>query len=308
MRVVLSADMEGITGIARLRECLAASSEYWETGRPTMTAEVAAAAEGLLAAGATEVVVLDNHGSGNPANVDATGLPPGARLETWNVFDLPQREVDAMLQVGYHARGGVEGFLSHTYVPGLRLRVDEELISESHGRVWAAGVPLLGIVGNDLHEQTLGSLAGTPFLVVQRSRGHGGVEAVYPEAEDSVSAIRSFAEQALRQIAEAPRPAPPQRISFHASLPNAAQVEATMTEAGWTRAAELEYSVDLAAWPDARGPLAAAMAAGIAPYLEWWRDGITSPAVRASEDQDALRRLVDSLERWERASEPDWWV
>ena len=34
-----------------------------------MTADVAAAAVGLLAAGADEVVVLDNHLSGNPENI-----------------------------------------------------------------------------------------------------------------------------------------------------------------------------------------------------------------------------------------------
>jgi hypothetical protein len=76
-----------------------------------------------------------------------------------------------MFQVGYHARGGVEGFLSHTYVPGLRLRVAGELISESHCRAWAAEVPLLGIIGNDLHLATLGSFEETPYLVVQTSAG-----------------------------------------------------------------------------------------------------------------------------------------
>ena len=55
------------------------------------------------------------------------------------------------------------------YVPGLRFRVDGELISESHCRAWASGVPLLGITGNDLHLGTIGSLAGTPYLVTQKS-------------------------------------------------------------------------------------------------------------------------------------------
>ena len=81
-----------------------------------------AACEGLLAGGASELVVLDNHG-GNTVNVSPASLPHGARLETWNVYDLREHGVDAMFQVGYHARGGVDGFLSHTYLPGLRLRV-----------------------------------------------------------------------------------------------------------------------------------------------------------------------------------------
>src|SRR3954453_18430178 len=105
MRVVLSTDMEGVSGLSHAREIVAACPEYWETGRPAYEAEVAAACEGLLAGGATEVIVLDNHASGNPANVGADALPAGARLETWNVWDLPERGIDAMFQVGYHARG-----------------------------------------------------------------------------------------------------------------------------------------------------------------------------------------------------------
>ena len=128
--------------------------------------------------------MLDNHASGNPANIAADALPAGARLETWNVWDLPEHGVDAMLQVGYHARGGVDGFLSHTYGLELRLRCGDELISESHGRAWAAQTRLIGIIGNDLHEQTLGSLSGTPFLVVQRSVGHEAAEPVAGPGRD----------------------------------------------------------------------------------------------------------------------------
>jgi hypothetical protein len=61
-----------------------------------MTADVAAAAVGLLAARAEEVVVLDNHLSGNPENILGEALPAGARPETWNVFDLvdgPEKSV-----------------------------------------------------------------------------------------------------------------------------------------------------------------------------------------------------------------------
>ena len=155
MLVVVSVDMEGASQLGSVREIFGCFPEYWQTGKPRLEADVAAACEGLLAGGASELVVIDNHG-GNTINVSAESLPLGARLETWNVFDLPAHGADAMFQVGYHARGGVDGFLSHTYLPGLRLRLGDELISESHGRAWAAEVPLLGITGNDRHHETLG--------------------------------------------------------------------------------------------------------------------------------------------------------
>src|SRR4051812_35195299 len=188
MLVVLSADMEGVSQLSEAREILAACPEYWETGKPRYGEEVAAACEDLLAGGATEVVVLDNHASGNPANITADALPAGARLETWNVWDLPEHGLDAMFQVGYHARGGVDGVLSHTWGLDLRLRCGGELISESPGRAWAAQPRLIGTPGNDRHEQTLGSLSGTPSLIVQRSSGHATAEPIA-----GPDAVREFA-------------------------------------------------------------------------------------------------------------------
>ena len=91
MRVVLSVDMEGISQLTEPREILSCRPEYWATGKPRMEADTAAAAQGLLEAGADEVIVLDNHGSGNPQNVSPESLPAGSSLETWNVFDLPSR-------------------------------------------------------------------------------------------------------------------------------------------------------------------------------------------------------------------------
>src|SRR2546421_6650989 len=106
--------MEGLSQLRAAREIVAACPEYWLTGKPRYEEEVAAACEGLLAGGATEVVVLDNHASGNPANIAADRLPAGGRLETRKVWDLPEHRVDANVPGGYHARGGGGRVLSHT--------------------------------------------------------------------------------------------------------------------------------------------------------------------------------------------------
>jgi hypothetical protein len=94
VRVVLSADMEGMSQLRQASEIVAACPEYWLTGKPRYEDEVAAACDGLLAGGATEVVVLDNHASGNPANIAVDALPSGTRLETWNLWDVPRHPVD----------------------------------------------------------------------------------------------------------------------------------------------------------------------------------------------------------------------
>lgn len=267
MRIVLSADMEGISQIRDLDELLAWRPQYWETGRARMTDDVVAAATGLLQGGATEVVVLDNHFSGNPCNVIADRLPAGARIATWNVFDLPALAVDGMLQVGYHPRRNVAGFAPHTYVPGLRLSIGDEDIGESHGRAWAANTRLLGIIGHAAHGDTLGSLAGTPFLAVQDGSEPEAATPRFTDPDASADAIRDFAREAICGIARAPRPAPPTQASFAASLaePDDMQVQ-MMLAGGWTRTHATSFRARLTRWSSAREPLAAAMNAAMAPF------------------------------------------
>jgi D-aminopeptidase len=303
MLVVLSADMEGVSQLSRAREILAACPEYWETGKPRYEEEVAAACEGLLAGGATEVVVLDNHASGSPTNIAADALPAGARLETWSVWDLPEHGVDAMFQVGYHARGGVDGFLSHTYGLELRLRCGEELISESHGRAWAAQTRLIGITGNDLHQQTLGSLFGTPFLIVQRSLGHQTAE---PAA--GLGEIREFARACAESAGEVPPVDVPGATRLAASMPHGANVEATMREGGWTRAGDVEYQIALASWRDAREPVAAAMLAAFAPVMQVWSNDLTGPERAGAYDVAKRERLGAAIDSWADTAGPEWFT
>src|SRR6185436_12577672 len=114
-------------------------------------------------------------------------------LEAWHMFDLRERGVDALLQVGCHSRAELDAFVPHTYSPELVLHVDAEPISESHGRAWAADVPLLGICGNDVHARTLGSLDGVPYLVTQYTSS-----TVNARCAASLDEIEGFAEEAAR--------------------------------------------------------------------------------------------------------------
>jgi D-aminopeptidase len=276
MRVALSADMEGVSQLDDWRAVLAFDPAYWRKGRAQMEAEVAAAARGLLSGGADEVVVLDNHFSGNPVNVRPESLPAGARLETWNLFDLRERGVDAQLQVGYHSRAGLDAFWPHTYAPELVLDVDGEPISESHGRAWAAAVPLLGICGNEVHGRTLGSLDGVPFLVTQRTSSP-----VDARPAATLDEIERFAESVAREGGVPVRP--PQRARL----------------AAFVRGDPL-YALDLARWQDARQPIADAMAAAVAPWLPYFTtfDLTSEEAMTAVQDEPLVRETRDAVEAW----------
>ena len=211
-----------------------------------------------------------------------------------------------MLQLGYHSRGGGEGFISHTYVPGLRLRVGDELISESHGRAWAGQVPLIGIIGNDTHQETLGSLSQTPYLVVQRTIQNDLAEPVFRE-QDGLEAIRAFARDAVRDSATVPPPVIPRNVVFAASMPNGAEQSDAMQAAGWRRTGEVEYEAHLTTWADARPLLATAMNAAVSPLLPYF-DGATSAEQAAALDPAKVARFSTLVDRWCGQSHPDWYT
>ena len=62
LKVFISVDMEGITGVVNVDDASRGGKDY-DYFRQTMTREANAAIEGALAAGATEIIVRDSHGT-----------------------------------------------------------------------------------------------------------------------------------------------------------------------------------------------------------------------------------------------------
>jgi len=62
MKIFINADIEGVTTTTRWEETGSNNASYFPHAMQ-MTNEVLAACEGALAAGATEIVVKDAHGS-----------------------------------------------------------------------------------------------------------------------------------------------------------------------------------------------------------------------------------------------------
>src|SRR3546814_17699783 len=77
MKIYISADIEGVDGITNWNEAEKNHPDYPEF-RERMTEEVVAACEGAIAAGATEILIKDAHGSGR--TILAERLPDCARL------------------------------------------------------------------------------------------------------------------------------------------------------------------------------------------------------------------------------------
>jgi len=117
MKIFISADMEGISGIVASDEVSSAHRDYAEF-RKTMTLEVNAAIEGALEAGATEILVNDSHGGGR--NILPELLNPEAILSRGQPLPSMIAPLDhsftAAMLVGYHAMRGTEcAIMDHTY-------------------------------------------------------------------------------------------------------------------------------------------------------------------------------------------------
>ena len=118
MKILIAADMEGITGVVQWDHVNTTHPEY-QRFRRLMTADVNAAIQGAYEAGATEVIVTDGHAYGR--NILIEELDPRARLNSGTPQPLSMIEgvdqgVDGVLFVGYHARGGAQSaILDHTW-------------------------------------------------------------------------------------------------------------------------------------------------------------------------------------------------
>lgn len=118
LKVFISVDMEGVTGVVNVDDARRSGKDY-DYFRQIMTREANAAIEGALAAGATEIIVRDSHGSA--LNLLPEMLHSSAKLiRDWSGGPMYMMEgidasYDAAIYVGYHARAGTSnGVLDHT--------------------------------------------------------------------------------------------------------------------------------------------------------------------------------------------------
>ncbi|MBD3334141.1 MAG: amino acid amidase [Candidatus Eisenbacteria bacterium] len=157
MKVYISADIEGVTGTTHWDETDKKHGDF-AAARDQMTAEVAAACQGALAAGAKEIWIKDAHHTGR--NIDPAKLPEDVRLiRGWSghPFSMIQ-ELDesfqAMIMIGYHSRAGSgTSPLAHTLTGALNSITlngapASEFLLHAYGAA-LAGVPVVLVSGDE---------------------------------------------------------------------------------------------------------------------------------------------------------------
>ncbi|TDQ52455.1 M55 family metallopeptidase [Actinorugispora endophytica] len=157
MRILISADMEGATGVTWPAD-VEPGTEQWQRCRAMFTSDVNGAVAGFIAGGATEVLVNEAHST--MRNLLLERLDERAAMLTGRHKDLSMVEgvqrgdVDGVAFVGYHCGAGEEGVLAHTYLPNSITGVWLDGAPASEGRLNARvaaeyGSPVVLVTGDD---------------------------------------------------------------------------------------------------------------------------------------------------------------
>jgi D-amino peptidase len=205
-RIFISADIEGVAGIATTLQTSDQAAQYQE-GRQLMTDEVNAAIAGAFEGGATDVVVCDSHaGMQNliPSRLDERAiLIRGAMRDSLQMEGL-DASFHAVFITGTHARAGTaDAVLDHTWNSAViyNLRINGRTMNEAglNGLVSGRyGVPVVLITGDEATvEQSREYLPDAVMVAVKQSRARGVTSSLHP-AEAS-RRIRQAAADAVRK-------------------------------------------------------------------------------------------------------------
>jgi D-amino peptidase len=203
LKVYISADMEGITGLVDAEDVQPHGRDY-ERGRVMMTEDVNAAVRGAFDAGATSVLVNDAHGPMRnllPDLLDPRALLIKGRPKPMGMLEGLTGEYDAVMCVGFHSRAGTLGVLSHSFM-GHEIEdiwLDDRPVGEIgllHATAAALGVPVVLLSGDDTAcAEMLAWDAGVTTVTVKHARDRFAAELLpVPEAR---AAIEATAKRAL---------------------------------------------------------------------------------------------------------------
>ncbi|MFI5806865.1 M55 family metallopeptidase [Streptomyces sp. NPDC051561] len=158
MKILISADMEGATGVTWPADVLPGTPQ-WERCRAMFTSDVQAAVLGFFDGGADEVLINEAHWT--MRNLFLERLDERAQMLTGRhkslsmVEGVQHGDVDGIAFVGYHTGAGTEGVLAHTYLANSLTGVWLNGVRASEGLLNAHvvaeyGVPVVLVTGDDL--------------------------------------------------------------------------------------------------------------------------------------------------------------
>jgi D-amino peptidase len=215
MKILIAADMEGVTGVVHWDQ-VDPDHKTYPRFQKLMTGDVNAAIRGAYDGGATSVTVVDGHNAGR--NLLIEEMDPRAWLSAGSPAPLGMVQgleagVAAAMFVGYHARSGsANAILDHTWssssVAGVWLN------GQATGEIgWNAAVcgdfdvPVILISGDQTAStEATGLLGAIETATVKKACGRMAAECLAPAASQAL--IYEAAVRAVQRLAEGDAPQP----------------------------------------------------------------------------------------------------
>lgn len=208
MKVLISVDLEGISGIVHPTETNPDRYDY-ERGRALMTAEANAVVTGVFDAVPDAVVwVADAHGTFRnilPEDLDRRARLVRGKPRPLGMLAGLDEHTDAVMLVGYHARAGAgPAVLAHTMSDAiLDVRVAERSLGEIGLNAAVAGhvgAPVVLLSGDDTACAEFGELVPSAVTVaVKQTLGQAAAVALHPQ--ESRERLRRAAADAITRRA-----------------------------------------------------------------------------------------------------------
>lgn len=240
MNIYIVSDMEGISLVTEWEQ-VKQGHAFYPKYQAILTAEVNAAVEGAIAAGAKRIVINDGHGS-EDYNLLWDQLNPKVEIERGNGSKdiLPSLDptFDAVLLVGYHAMEGTpNAVLAHTqsYIAWLYYMINGTTYGEIAQMALIAGhygIPVAYISGDHAAVKEARQLLGEdlPATIVKWGHSHKKARSLHPA--ESVRLIRQEVERALTNLDRKPFTLPaPYEITIGFKSREWADRAATATDA-----------------------------------------------------------------------------
>lgn len=209
MKVFVSVDMEGISGLVRWADVVARGMDF-QRNRRFMTEDANAAIAGAFDAGADEVVVEENHGVEELCDLVIDEIDPrchvvrGAGRPTATTMAGLDAAAGVVLLVGHHARAGsFPGIMAHTvsYERFRAVRVDGQDCGEPEIftiRAGELGVPVGLVTGDQVVAEQLRKRAPWAEAVVVKQALSNVAGDVIPPLR-AREAIRAGAKRAVER-------------------------------------------------------------------------------------------------------------
>jgi len=205
MKLLIAADMEGISGVVNWEQVKPGTSE-WQRFRRIMTEDVNAAISGAVESGVDEVMVSDGHWNGDNIMIDLLDSRATLNYGSPKPLSMVQgidQDVDVAFFIGFHARVGTQSaILDHTWsnIVVENVWLNDYQVGETGLNAALAGhfnVPVLMITGDQaVNHEAKELIPRIQSVVVKQANGRFAANCLHPKEAQNL--IREGARLAIQ--------------------------------------------------------------------------------------------------------------